>query len=228
MVISGSGPNLSNVLIALSTALVFPIQICSIIAPIQVVVFSHLTRSSGSMGASPTSLVVNSAARISSVCSSIPMWILRHTRRLAPPCLRVRRENSPPDCFLILLSTVVGLAAAFTGGRSLPDHGGIKPDRQRAAALERFVVGGSVPGLVGGACGSAHALQLPHWIHKVNPLWDLCNRAPATDIGLLHAGRNSGSSARSGLNADGEGFACSMASRCLLFGQNSKTGETSR
>ena len=63
-----------------------------------------LVESSGSMGASPTSLVVNSAARISSVCSSIPMSILRQTRRLVPPCLRVRRENSPPDCFLILLT----------------------------------------------------------------------------------------------------------------------------
>ena len=31
------------------------------------------------MGASPTSLVVNSADRISSVCSSIPMWILRQS-----------------------------------------------------------------------------------------------------------------------------------------------------
>ena len=170
MVISGSGPNLSNVLIALSTALVFPIQICSIIAPIQVVVFSHLTRSSGSMGASPTSLVVNSAARISSVCSSIPMWILRHTRRLAPPCLRVRRENSPPDCFLILLSTVVGLTPTLAGGRSVPGHGGIEPDRQQAAALERFVIGGPVPGLVGGGCGSAHAAQLPRWIHEMNPI----------------------------------------------------------
>ena len=179
MVISGSGPSLSNVLIALSTALVFPIQICSIIAPIQVVVFSHLTRSSGSMGASPTSLVVNPAARISSVCSSIPMWILRQTRRLVPPCLRVRRENSPPDCFLIRLATVVGLSATLAGGRSVPGHGGIKPDRQRAAALERFIVGGPVPGLVGWGCGSAHAAQLPHWIQEMNPLQDLCNRASA-------------------------------------------------
>ena len=47
---------------------------------------------------------VNSAARIPSVCSSIPMWILRHTRRFVPPCLRLRRANSPPDCLLTLLS----------------------------------------------------------------------------------------------------------------------------
>ncbi len=41
MVISGLGPNLYNVLIALSSHLVFPIQISSIVLPIQVVVFSH-------------------------------------------------------------------------------------------------------------------------------------------------------------------------------------------
>ena len=35
------------------------------------------------------------------------MWILRQTRRLVPPCLRVRRENSPPDCFLIRLAGLV-------------------------------------------------------------------------------------------------------------------------
>ena len=32
---------------------------------------------------------------------------------------------------------VVGLSAASAGRRGLPDHGGIKPDRQRAAARER-------------------------------------------------------------------------------------------
>lgn len=34
-------------------------------------------------------LVVNSAARISSVFSSVPIWIMRRTRRFGPPCLRV-------------------------------------------------------------------------------------------------------------------------------------------
>jgi len=34
-------------------------------------------------------------ARISSVCSSIPRWILRQTRRLAPPCLRACHSPSP-------------------------------------------------------------------------------------------------------------------------------------
>lgn len=72
---------------------------------------------------------------------------------------------------------VVGLAATFTGRSSLPGHGGIKPDCERAAALERFVIGWPVPGLKGEGDGSAHSLQLPHWIHKMNPTQDLCNRA---------------------------------------------------
>ncbi|SDL44116.1 hypothetical protein SAMN04488026_11841 [Aliiruegeria lutimaris] len=41
MVICGSGPNLAVVLVALRAALVFPLPICSIVLPIQVVVFSH-------------------------------------------------------------------------------------------------------------------------------------------------------------------------------------------
>ena len=41
MVISGLGPNLAAVLIALRAALFFPLRICSIVLPIQVVVFSH-------------------------------------------------------------------------------------------------------------------------------------------------------------------------------------------
>ena len=63
------------------------------------------------------------------------------------------RANRPPDCFLVLLTTVVGLSVAFAGGLRRPGHGGIKPDRQRAAALERFVIRGPVPGLAGGGVG---------------------------------------------------------------------------
>ena len=87
---------------------------------------------------------------------------------------RVRRENSPPDCFLILLTAIDRLPAPFTRRRSLPDHCGIKPalrrlqaiayrpmDRQRAAALERIIMARPVPGLVGRGCRSAHAVQLP-------------------------------------------------------------------
>ncbi|AMJ49561.1 hypothetical protein APX01_18625 [Cereibacter sphaeroides] len=51
--------------------------------------------SSGSIGASPTSLMVSWAARISSDFSSIPMWILRQTRRFGPPCLRAFHSPSP-------------------------------------------------------------------------------------------------------------------------------------
>ena len=51
---------------------------------------------------------------------------------------RIKCFCSHPDGFLIRLNTVLGLSTAFSGRRSLPDHGGIEPDRQRAAALERF------------------------------------------------------------------------------------------
>ena len=87
---------------------------------------------------------------------------------------------------------IVGLSTAPAGRRSLPDHGGIKPalrrlqaiayrpmDRQRPAALERLIIRGPVLGLVGGGCRSAHAAQLPHWIHEMNPSQDLWNRAPS-------------------------------------------------
>ena len=91
-------------------------------------------RSSGSMGASPTSLVASSAARISSVFSWVPMWTLRRTRRSVPACLRVRREHRAPDCFLILLTAIVRPSTALASRRGLPGHGGIKPDRQRPTA----------------------------------------------------------------------------------------------
>ncbi len=57
---------------------------------------------SGSIGASPISLVVNPAARISKDFSSIPMWILRHTRRLVPPCLRAFHSPSPSTLMPVL------------------------------------------------------------------------------------------------------------------------------
>lgn len=72
---------------------------------------------------------------------------------------------------------VVGLPPAFASRRGLPLHGGVEPDRQRASALERLVIGGPVPGLVGRGCRSAHAIQLRRWIHEMNPSRDLCNRA---------------------------------------------------
>src|SRR5690606_30116257 len=69
------------------------------------------------------------------------------------------------------------LATTLACRRGIPGHLGVKPDRQRAPALERFIVGWPVPGLVIRGCVSAHASQLPHWIHEMNASPDLCNRA---------------------------------------------------
>ena len=49
-------------------------------------------------------LPVTSIARISSVCSSRPMWILRQRRRLGPPCLRAFHSPSP-SALMSVLST---------------------------------------------------------------------------------------------------------------------------
>src|SRR5690606_27887201 len=57
---------------------------------------------SGRTGASPIWLPVTSTARISSVCSSIPRWILRQTRRLGPPCLRACHSPSPSTLMPVL------------------------------------------------------------------------------------------------------------------------------
>ena len=73
---------------------------------------------------------------------------------------------------------VVGLPPTLPGRRSFPGHRRVEPDGQRATALQRFVVGGPVLGLVGRGCASAHAAQLPRWIHEMNPSNELCNRAP--------------------------------------------------
>jgi hypothetical protein len=55
----------------------------------------QIRRWSPGLSGSPTSLVVNSAARISSDFSSIPIWILRQTLRFEPPCLRAFHSPSP-------------------------------------------------------------------------------------------------------------------------------------
>jgi EPS-associated MarR family transcriptional regulator len=63
-------------------------------------------------------------------------------------------------------------------GDQLPNRGSYRPtDRQRASALERFVIGWPISGLVGWRGRSAHASQLPRWIHEMNPSPGLCNRA---------------------------------------------------
>ena len=61
------------------------------------------------------------------------------------------------------------LSATPACRRGIPAHLGVKPDRQRAPALERFIVGWPVPCLAGRGCGSAHAPRLPRWIHEMNP-----------------------------------------------------------
>ena len=54
------------------------------------------------MGASPMLLLVTSTVRTSSVSSSMPMCILRHMRRLQPPCLRTFHSPSPPALIPVL------------------------------------------------------------------------------------------------------------------------------
>ena len=77
--------------------------------------------------------------------------------------------------------TVVRLAPELSSRRSVLGHRRIKPDRRRAAALERLAVGWPVAGLVERGCGSAHASQLPRWNHEMNPSRDLRNRGDAHD-----------------------------------------------
>ena len=77
------------------------------------------------------------------------MWILLQTRRFVSPCLRVQRENSPPDCFLFRVTPlaftldldpgavdqqVQRAFSAAVGDIHLQD---LLPSRQRAE-LKRF------------------------------------------------------------------------------------------
>ncbi len=214
----------------------------------------------GTIGAPPTSLVVNSAARISRDVSSIAMWILRQTLRLVPPCLRAFHFPSPSTLMPVLSTSrcngpseprqgmltfsvrrayaaaprprshltpaarqraevrdrpvradqpqqaldeparlsmrhpeqhfhrragldggvaVIGRAATLAGRCALPTHAGIDLDRERATALQRFVIRGPVSGLVGGGRGTLHAFELTHRIYNMNPPRDLCSRALA-------------------------------------------------
>jgi len=71
----------------------------------------------------------------------------------------------------------VGLLATTPAGlRGIPAYLGIEPGRRRTPALDRFIVGRPVPGLVGRRCGSAHANQLPRWTFVMNSPQDLCNK----------------------------------------------------
>ena len=62
------------------------------------------------------------------------------------------------------------LSSTFASGRSIPTHLRVKPDRQRAAALQRLVVSWPVLGLVTRYVRSAHPPQLSRWIHEMNSL----------------------------------------------------------
>lgn len=57
---------------------------------------------SGIIGALPMLLLVTSISRISSVCSSIPVCILLHSRRLGPPYLRAFHSPSPSALIPVL------------------------------------------------------------------------------------------------------------------------------
>jgi hypothetical protein len=65
-----------------------------------------------------------------------------------------------------------------------PAHRRIEAERQRAAALERFVIGRPVSGLVNRECRLAHASQLPGWFHEMNPQ-NRHSRNKATAMGQL-------------------------------------------
>ena len=94
----------------------------------------------------------------------------------------VRRQKRPPDGFLILLTPVVGLATALAGRRSLPDHLGVEPDRQRTPAPARLRHWSRTHGDTMAHCRpansrscrsgvrAAHDPQLPRWIQMMNPL----------------------------------------------------------
>lgn len=56
-------------------------------------------------------LPVISTGRTTSVCSSIPRWVLRHRRRLGLPCSRACRSPSPSSLILVLsISRFSGLS----------------------------------------------------------------------------------------------------------------------
>lgn len=70
------------------------------------------------------------------------------------------------DCRIDELALPPTLAALGRGLRHLR----IKPDRQRSASLQRFIVKRPVLGLVLHRGPTAHDRLLSFWIHKMNPL----------------------------------------------------------
>lgn len=82
---------------------------------------------------------------------------------------------------------MVLLSAAFAGRPSIPEHLEAKPDRQRATAFERLIIGRPFPSLV--VRGALFMrLQLPRWIHGKNPSHDMRNRAGYSGLNAGIAG----------------------------------------
>ncbi len=73
--------------------------------------------------------------------------------------------------------TVDRLSPTLASGLRSPNHVGVEPHRQRSTTLERLVTREPVQGSIGRCVRSAHPHQLSSWIHNMNPLRDLCNRA---------------------------------------------------
>ena len=63
--------------------------------------------------------------------------VRRESRFASQLIPRINCSRSHPDGFLILRTTADGLAAPLAGRLRRPQHGRIKPDRQRPPALER-------------------------------------------------------------------------------------------
>ncbi len=104
----------------------------------------------------------------------------------------VCRENSPPDCFLILL-TAADHACRWArppqviSGSTQPIGDCLaiacRPTaRQRAPPLARLGAGGPVHCLVDRGVRSAYALQPSRWIHKVNPFTPFGQQSPPARV----------------------------------------------
>ena len=83
---------------------------------------------------------------------------------------------------------ILWLPASLARRQRHPRHVRIEPDRQDAAMFQRFVLGRPFLGLLVRRNESAHAGQLPRWIHEMNALPDVCATKPsqtATSMGCL-------------------------------------------
>lgn len=114
-----------------------------------------------------------------------------------PGCLTERHaeEDLHRQACLDRGIAILRLPTSLAGRRRHPDHVRIEPDRKGAALLERFVVGRPVLGLVARRDGSAHASQLPRWIHEMNPSSYLCATKPVRSSSSRMPDRSVGSRA---------------------------------